>query len=83
LAFPARSGPTLRLSSPYDPDAHYGIKRCSGWCGYQEIARLLFGARACHRTLGTDQQFTGYLCALRPEQKRKRNLMKILDQHGL
>ncbi|MBV9022560.1 MAG: IS1182 family transposase [Streptomycetaceae bacterium] len=28
---PARS----RLSSPYDTDAHYGIKRGSGWCGYK------------------------------------------------
>ena len=24
-----------RLSSPYDPDARYGIKRGSGWCGYK------------------------------------------------
>jgi len=24
-----------RLSSPYDTDAHYGIKRGSGWCGYK------------------------------------------------
>ncbi|MET7520648.1 hypothetical protein ABZS88_46585 [Streptomyces sp. NPDC005480] len=24
-----------RLSSPYDPDARYGVKRGSGWCGYK------------------------------------------------
>ncbi|MFE2967376.1 IS1182 family transposase [Streptomyces sp. NPDC059340] len=24
-----------RLSSPYDSDAHYGIKRGTGWCGYK------------------------------------------------
>jgi transposase len=24
-----------RLSSPYDPDARYGTKRGSGWCGYK------------------------------------------------
>ncbi|MEO3892753.1 MULTISPECIES: IS1182 family transposase [unclassified Nonomuraea] len=24
-----------RLSSPYDPDAHYGLKRGAGWCGYK------------------------------------------------
>jgi transposase len=24
-----------RLSSPYDTDAHYGIKRGTGWCGYK------------------------------------------------
>jgi transposase len=25
----------VRLSSPYDLDAHYGVKRGSGWCGYK------------------------------------------------
>jgi transposase len=24
-----------RMSSPYDPDARYGVKRGSGWCGYK------------------------------------------------
>ncbi|MBB4943801.1 hypothetical protein FHR32_008202 [Streptosporangium album] len=24
-----------RLASPYDPQAHYGVKRGSGWCGYK------------------------------------------------
>ncbi|MEV4378092.1 IS1182 family transposase [Streptosporangium sp. NPDC049644] len=24
-----------RLSSPYDPDTRYGVKRNSGWCGYK------------------------------------------------
>ncbi|MDX2661029.1 IS1182 family transposase [Streptomyces stelliscabiei] len=24
-----------RLSSPYEPDARYGVKRGSGWCGYK------------------------------------------------
>jgi transposase len=24
-----------RLASPYDPDARYGVKRGSGWCGYK------------------------------------------------
>jgi hypothetical protein len=24
-----------RLSSPYDPDARYSVKRGSGWCGYK------------------------------------------------
>ncbi|MEU6067696.1 transposase [Streptomyces sp. NPDC047082] len=24
-----------RLSSPYDPDARYGLKRGSGWCGFK------------------------------------------------
>ncbi|MCA2191026.1 IS1182 family transposase, partial [Nonomuraea cavernae] len=25
----------VRLSSPYDRDAHYGLKRGAGWCGYK------------------------------------------------
>ena len=50
---------------------------------YREIARLLLLARDCHRRLGTEDEFAAYLAALRANQKRKRNLMKILDQHGL
>ncbi|WP_371648944.1 MULTISPECIES: hypothetical protein [unclassified Streptomyces] len=65
----------LRLVEP--------LKKTTGDRAYQQMARLLLGARACHRTLGTEQEFTEYLGALRTDQKRKRNLMKILDQHGL
>lgn len=65
----------LRLIEP--------LTKITGDANYQHIARLLLGARACHRKLGTPQDFTAYLTALRTEQKRKRNLMKILDQHGL
>jgi uncharacterized Zn finger protein len=32
---------------------------------------------------GTADEFRRYVAALRAEQKRKRNLMKILDQNGL
>jgi uncharacterized Zn finger protein len=57
--------------------------RRTGDGNYQEIARLLLLARDCHRRLGTEAEFTAYLAALRTTQKRKRNLMSILDQRGL
>jgi hypothetical protein len=47
------------------------------------IASILLSARACHQALGTTDEFRRYMAALRTEQKRKRNLMKILDQNGL
>jgi len=39
--------------------------------------------RACHEALGTGAEFRRYVTVPRMEQKRKRNLMKILDQSGL
>jgi len=50
---------------------------------YRQIAGLLLSIRACHQALGTTAEFTRYLTMLRMGQKRKRNLMKILDQNGL
>ncbi|HEY2580022.1 MAG TPA: SWIM zinc finger family protein [Streptosporangiaceae bacterium] len=50
---------------------------------YQEMASFLLSARACHEALGSTGEFTRYLTALRADQKRKRNLMKILDESGL
>lgn len=46
-------------------------------------AILLLVARACHGARGTAAEFRKYVAALRLDQKRKRNLMKILDQNGL
>lgn len=43
----------------------------------------LLAVRACHQTLGTMDKFRQYLALFRMEQKRKRNLMQILDQNGL
>ncbi|MEC4014917.1 SWIM zinc finger family protein [Streptomyces sp. H27-D2] len=68
-------GVYLRLAEP--------LKQVAGDGNYQQLARLLLGARTCHEKLGTQEEFAGYLAALRAGQKRKRNLMKILDQHGL
>ncbi|MFJ1554719.1 transposase [Streptomyces mirabilis] len=37
-----------RLSSPYDIDAHYGIKRGAGWCGYKVHLSETCGPDAPH-----------------------------------
>lgn len=58
-------------------------KQVTGDANYEQIIQLLLGARACHQRLGTQKRFTDYVAALRTEQKRKRNLMKLLGQHGL
>ena len=50
---------------------------------YQQMASLLLSARACHEALGSIAEFTRYLAALRADQKRKRNLMKLLNESGL
>lgn len=57
--------------------------RYTGDGNYAEIADLLSKARACHEALGTLDDFTTHLAALRTGQKRKRNLIRILDQRGL
>ena len=44
---------------------------------------LLQGIRACHTQLGTDKDFAAYLAEFRKEQRRKRNLMRLLDSVGL
>lgn len=59
------------------------LRSVTGDANYQEMARLLSRARTCHQSLGTTSEFDAYLAALRLDQRRKRNLMKILDQHGL
>ncbi len=50
---------------------------------YRQIAEHLIHARACHKALGTTDEFQRYMALLRTAQKRKRNLMKILDKSGL
>jgi uncharacterized Zn finger protein len=59
------------------------LKKLTGNEVYQRMANLLLAARACHEALGTTTEFRRYVAALRMDQKRKRNLMKILDQAGL
>ena len=50
---------------------------------YRREVELLQGIRACHAQLGTDEAFAAYLAAFHKEQRRKRNLMRLLDSVGL
>jgi uncharacterized Zn finger protein len=59
------------------------LRQATGNDVYQRMANLLLAARACHESLGTTADFRRYVAFLRQDQKRKRNLMKILDQSGL
>ncbi|MET8751773.1 hypothetical protein ABZW32_16970 [Streptomyces sp. NPDC004667] len=59
------------------------LREQSGDRAYERLAELLLSARACHRTLGTEAEFATYLATLRADQKRKRKLMAVLEQHGL
>jgi SWIM zinc finger len=59
------------------------LKSLTGDRVYQRIARLLLSARECHEALGTADEFRRYVALLRMDQKRKRNLMRILDENGL
>ncbi|WP_051833210.1 SWIM zinc finger family protein [Streptomyces katrae] len=59
------------------------LRKETGDRAYERITQLLLSARACHRILGTESAFAAYLAALRADQKRKRKLMAMLDQHGL
>ena len=59
------------------------LKNQTGDNNYRRMAGLQLSARACHQALGTADEFRRYVALLRVEQKRKRNLMKILDQNGL
>jgi uncharacterized Zn finger protein len=59
------------------------LKKLTGNDVYQRMASLLLAARACHEALGTVAEFSRYVAVLRMDQKRKRNLMKILDANGL
>ncbi|WP_255310019.1 SWIM zinc finger family protein [Streptomyces sp. DI166] len=59
------------------------LKEPTGDRAYEHLARLLVSARDCHRVLGTQEAFTGYLAGLRAELKRRRKLMSILDRCGL
>lgn len=55
----------------------------SGNAVYHKIAAHLLSARACHEALGTMDKFRQYLVVLKMSQRRKRNLINILEQKGL
>ncbi|WP_149181784.1 hypothetical protein [Streptomyces sp. TRM49041] len=65
----------LRLAGP--------LTRQTGNTVYERLVGLLLSIRDCHRRLGTPDEFTTYVTALRTAQKRKRNLMRLMDDHGL
>jgi uncharacterized Zn finger protein len=78
----------LAATRPADALAVYlrtveSLSQLTGNDVYQRIAALLLSARACHEALDTMTEFRRYVAALRAGQKRKRNLIKILDEHGL
>jgi uncharacterized Zn finger protein len=68
-------GVYLRLAAP--------LTEQTGNAVYEQLVTLLLSIRDCHRRLGTDDEFAVYVTALRTAQKRKRNLMRLMDEHGL
>jgi hypothetical protein len=59
------------------------LRTQSGEDVYRRDVELLQAIRACHAHLGTEPAFAAYLAAFRKEQRRKRNLMRLLDSVGL
>ncbi|MFD3676448.1 SWIM zinc finger domain-containing protein [Streptomyces sp. NPDC058613] len=59
------------------------LTRETGNHAYEQLVSLLLSIRACHRHLGTPDDFAEYVTDLRATQKRKRNLMLLMEQHGL
>lgn len=59
------------------------LTRQTGDAAYRKLVRLLVSARACHQALGTTGEFARYMANLRDASKRKRNLIRLLDESGL
>ncbi|MFZ4301991.1 SWIM zinc finger family protein [Streptomyces cinereoruber] len=59
------------------------LTRQTGDRAYEQLVSLLLSVRDCHDHLGTPELFTAYAADLRTAQKRKRNLMRLMDEHGL
>ncbi|MFI0860447.1 SWIM zinc finger domain-containing protein [Streptomyces smyrnaeus] len=68
-------GVYLRLTEP--------LTRQTGNTVYEQLVSLLLSIRDCHNRLGTPDECTAYVTALRTAHKRKRNLMRLMDEHGL
>ncbi|REK90748.1 hypothetical protein DY245_08375 [Streptomyces inhibens] len=68
-------GVYLRLAEP--------LTKQTGNAVYEQFVSLLLSIRDCHRRLGSPEEFTEYITALRTAQKRKRNLMRLMDEHRL
>ncbi|MER6158611.1 hypothetical protein ABT147_24175 [Streptomyces sp. NPDC001868] len=65
----------LRLTEP--------LTTQTGNAVYEQFVGLLLSIRDCHGHLGTPDSFTAYVAALRASQRRKRNLMRLMDAQGL
>ncbi|POX52604.1 SWIM zinc finger domain-containing protein [Streptomyces sp. Ru72] len=65
----------LRLAEP--------LTKQTGNTVYEQLVALLLNIRDCHRRLGTEEEFALHVTTLRTAQKRKRNLMRLMDEHGL
>ncbi|WP_149826417.1 SWIM zinc finger family protein [Streptomyces tailanensis] len=65
----------LRLAEPLTKDTGNEI--------YEQLVALVLSIRDCHRRLNTPDAFTAYVTTLRTSQKRKRNLMRLMAEHGL
>ncbi|WP_431981532.1 SWIM zinc finger family protein [Streptomyces qinglanensis] len=65
----------LRLAEP--------LTRQTGNTVYEQLVSLLLSMRDCHRRLGTQDECTAYVAALRTAHRRRRNLMRLMDDHGL
>ena len=50
---------------------------------YRREVELLQAIRTCHTQLGTEKDFATYLADFRKTQRRKRNLLHLLDSVGL
>lgn len=59
------------------------LTRQTGDAAYRKLVRVLTSARACHQALGTTAEFGRYMAGLREANKRKRNLIRLLDDAGL
>ncbi|MEU8976587.1 hypothetical protein AB0D11_46905 [Streptomyces monashensis] len=68
-------GVYLRLAEP--------LTKQTGNSVYKQLVALLLNIRDCYHRLGTDGEFVAYVAALRTAQKRKRNLMRLMEEHGL
>ncbi|MGJ5832841.1 SWIM zinc finger family protein [Streptomyces ossamyceticus] len=68
-------GVYLRLTEP--------LLKQTGNDVYEQLVGLLLSIRDCHRSLGTEDEFAVYVANLRITQRRKRNLMRLMDEHGL
>ncbi|WP_128381228.1 SWIM zinc finger family protein [Streptomyces cavernae] len=68
-------GVYLRLAEP--------LTKQTGNTVYEQLVSLLLSIRDCHRRLGTEDELAVYVTALRTAQKRKRNLMRLMDEQGL